>query len=75
MKIKFIEYFSKLKLQFLKKKDKSKFIQRNEYGYTCLIDSLDKVINYYEALNETFINVSVRPRKEQKLFSGEAFKT
>lgn len=61
MKINFIEYFSKLKLQFLKEKDKSKFIQRNEYGYTCLIDSLDKVINYYDALNETFIDISVRP--------------
>ena len=36
--------------------------------------TLEKVINYCDALNETFIDVSVRPRKEQRLFSSEAFK-
>lgn len=34
----------------------------------------EKVINYCDALNETFIDVSVRPRKEYKLFNTEAFK-
>lgn len=53
---------------------KSVFIKRNEYGFTCLIESLEKVINYCDALNETFIDVSVRPRKEHRLFNSEAFK-
>lgn len=63
-----------IKVAVFKEVDKSEFIKRNEYGYTCLLDSLDKVINYCDALNETFIDLSVRPRKEQRLFSSEAFK-
>ncbi len=68
------ENMNSIKVSVFKGKDKSEFIKRNEYGYTCLIESLEKVINYCDALNETFIDVSVRPRKEQRLFSGEAFK-
>ena len=63
-----------IKVAVFKGKDKSEFVKRNEYGYTCPIESLEKVINYCDALNETFIDVSVRPRKEQRLFSSEAFK-
>ena len=63
-----------IKVAVFKGKDKSEFVKRNEYGYTCLIESLEKVINYCDALNETFIDVSVRPRREQRLFSSEAFK-
>lgn len=68
------ENMNSIKVAVFKGKDKSEFVKRNEYGYTCLIESLEKVINYCEALNETFIDVSVRPRKEQRLFSSEAFK-
>lgn len=63
-----------IKVAVFKGKDKSTFVKRNEYGYTCLIESLEKVLNYCDALDETFIDVSVRPRKEQRLFNSEAFK-
>ncbi len=68
------ENMNSIKVAVFKGNDKSEFIKRNEYGYTCLIDSLEKVINYCDALNETFIDLSVRPRKEQRLLSSEAFK-
>lgn len=54
-----------IKVAVFKGTDKTEVIKRNEYGYTCLIDFLEKVINYCDALNETFIDLSVRPRKEQ----------
>lgn len=60
------ENMNSIKVAVFKGKDKSVFIKRNEYGFTCLIESLEKVINYCDALNETFIDVSVRPRKEHK---------
>ena len=68
------ENMNSIKVAVFKGKDKSEFVKRNEYGYTCLIESLEKVINYCDALNETFIDVSVRPRREQRLFGSEAFK-
>lgn len=68
------ENMNSIKVAVFQGKDKSEFVKRNEYGYTCLIESLEKVMNYCDALNETFIDVSVRPRKEQRLFSSEAFK-
>ena len=52
----------------------SVFIKRNEYGYTCLIESLEKILMYCDTLNETFIDLSVRPRIEKRMFSPEAFK-
>lgn len=63
-----------IKVAVFKGKDKSQFIKRNEYGNTCLLESLQKVIDYCDALNETFIDLSVRPRKESRLFNSEAFK-
>lgn len=68
------ENSNSVKVAAFKGKDKSEFVKRNEYGYTCLLDSLQKVLDYCDALNETFIDVSVRPRKETRLFSSEAFK-
>ena len=68
------ENSNSVKVSVFKGKDKSEFLKRNEYGYTCLLDSLQKVLDYCDALNETFIDVSVRPRKEKRLFSSEAFK-
>lgn len=68
------ENLNSVKVAVFKGKDKSQFVKRNEYGYTCLLDSLQKVLDYCDALNETFIDVSVRPRKETRLFSSEAFK-
>lgn len=68
------ENSNSVKVAVFNGKDKSEFIKRNEYGYTCLLDSLQKVLDYCDALNETFIDVTVRPRKEKRLFSSEAFK-
>ena len=68
------ENMNSIKVAVFKGTDKSVFVKRNEYGFTCLIESLEKVINYCDALNETFIDVSIRPRKEQRLFNSEAFK-
>ena len=63
-----------IKVAVFKGTDKSSFVKRNEYGNTCLLESLQKVINYCDALNETYIDLSVRPRKETRMFSSEAFK-
>ena len=58
------ENMNSIKVAVFKGKDKSEFIKRNEYGYTCLLDSLQKVLDYCDALNETFIDLKVRPRNE-----------
>ena len=68
------ENMNSIKVAVFKGIDKSQFVKRNEYGYTCLLESLAKVINYCDALNETFVDVSIRPRKEHRLFNSEAFK-
>lgn len=68
------ENMNSVKVAVFKGTDKSQFSKRNEYGYTCLIESLEKVINYCDALNETYVDVSVRPRIERRMFDGEAFK-
>lgn len=68
------ENMNSIKVAVFKGKDKSQFVKRNEYGNTCLIESLHKVMNYCDALNETYIDVSVRPRKEKRIFNSEAFK-
>lgn len=63
-----------IKIAVFKGTTKAYFLKRNEYGNTCLISALDKVLNYCDTLNETYIDVSVRPRREKKLFNSEAFK-
>lgn len=63
-----------IKVSVFKGKDKSVFLKRNEYGYTCLIESLEKILMYCDTLNETYIDLSVRPRIEKRMFSPEAFK-
>jgi len=62
-----------IKVAVFQGKDKSVFLKRNEYGNTCLIHALKQVISYCEAINDTYVDVSVRPRMERKKFSGEAF--
>lgn len=54
--------------------DKSVFIKRNEYGFTCLLESFEKVLLYCDTMNETFVDLSVRPRRERRMFSKEAFR-
>lgn len=63
-----------IKVAVFKGKDKSEFIKRNEYGNTCLVYALEQVLNYCESLNETYVDLSVSPRREKKMFNFEAFK-
>ena len=68
------ENMESIKIAVFKGKTKAYFLKRNEYGNTCLISALEKVTRYAEALNETYVDVSVRPRREKHLFNIEAFK-
>ncbi len=54
--------------------DKRKMISRNEYGYKCLLVSMQQVSNYIESLNETKVDLeSGMFRKEEKLFDMHVF--
>ena len=55
-------------------KDKTKLIIRNEYGGTCLITSIDKVLDYMESINETMVTMGNHRRTEEKLFDMASFK-
>lgn len=55
-------------------KDKTEVIRRKEYGGTCIINSIDKVLNYIEALNETKVKIGSHKRIEEKLFDIASFK-
>ena len=68
------ENMTSIKIAVFKGKDKSKFVKRNEYGNTCLIHSLKQVLDYCEALNDIYVDLSVSPRREKKMFNFEAVK-
>lgn len=54
--------------------DKTKMLSRNEYGYKCLIASMQEASSYVISLNETRVDiVSGLVRKETKLFDTHAF--
>ncbi len=55
-------------------KDKTKLIKRNEYGGTCLITAIDKVIDYMESINDTMVTMGNHRRTEEKLFDIASFK-
>ena len=55
-------------------KDKTKLKKRNEYGGTCLITSIDKVLDYMESINETMVTMGNHRRTEEKLFDMASFK-
>lgn len=55
-------------------KDKTKLVKRNEYGGTCLVTAVDKVIDYMESINETMVTMGNHRRKEEKLFDMPSFK-
>lgn len=54
--------------------DKTELIKRNEYGYKCLLISLTQVLDYMEAINDTFVDVTGSIRVERKLFDFACFK-
>lgn len=68
------ENTTSIKVAVFKGKDKSKFIKRNEYGYTCILYSLQQVLDYCKALNDTYVDLSISPRREVYMFNFEAVK-
>lgn len=55
-------------------KDKTNIIKRNEYGGTCLVTSMDKVLDYMDSINETRVTMGNHKREEEKLFDAASFK-
>ncbi|WP_051533511.1 RNA-binding domain-containing protein [Anaerovibrio sp. RM50] len=55
-------------------KDKTDLIKRNEYGGTCLVTAIDKVLDYMESINETMVKMGNHRRTEEKLFDMASFK-
>ena len=55
-------------------KDKTDLIKRNEYGGTCLVTAIDKVLDYMESINETMVTMGKHRRTEEKLFDMASFK-
>lgn len=54
--------------------DKTKMLSRNEYGYKCLLISMQEANDYVISLNETRVDVeSGLARRETKLFDSHAF--
>lgn len=54
--------------------DKTELITRNEYGYKCLLVAIKQVLDYAEAINETYVEIRGSLREEQKLFDMDAFR-
>lgn len=63
-----------IKVVTFRGKDKSEIIKRNEYGFKCLALSMDQVLSYMEAINDTKIVLNSHQREETKLFDFAAFK-
>ena len=55
-------------------KDKTELVKRNEYGGTCLVTAMDKVIDYMESINDTMVTMGSHRRQEEKLFDMASFK-
>lgn len=54
--------------------DKTKMVSRNEYGFKCLLASMQEANDYVLSLNETKVDVeSGLARKEIRLFDSHAF--
>ena len=54
--------------------DKTEYLERKEFGGKCLLLAAEQVKDYIYALNHTYVDVKVRPRKEKEMFDFEAFK-
>lgn len=57
-----------------KGKDKTEYLKRDEFGYTCLLYAYERAKSYVDALNQTFVEVKSGPRKEKKMFDPDAFR-
>lgn len=63
-----------IKVVTFRGKDKSEITKRNEYGFKCLALSMDQVLSYMEAINDTKVVLNAHQREETKLFDFAAFK-
>ena len=63
-----------IKVAKFKGTNKTELIARNEYGYKCLLVAIKQVLDYAEAINETFVEIRGGLREESKLFDIEAFR-
>ncbi len=63
-----------IKVVTFRGKDKSEITKRNEYGFKCLALSMDQVLSYMEAINDTKVVLKSHQREETKLFDFAAFK-
>ena len=57
-----------IKVARFKGTDKTELIERNEYGYKCLLLAMDRVLTYIEALNTKSVQITSHKREETPLF-------
>lgn len=53
--------------------DKTEYLKREEFGGKCLLLAMEQAKNYVNSINQTFVDVTVTPRKERKMFDTDAF--
>ena len=63
-----------LKVITFEGKDKSVMSRRTEYGRKCLLISLSEVMEYFESINYTRVNLDSGQRKEEPLFDFPSFR-
>lgn len=63
-----------LKVVVFERMDKSVMSKRTEYGSKCLLISVSEVLQYFEAINITDVNLEGALRKEQSLFDFSSFR-
>ena len=63
-----------IKVATFKGTDKSVYLKRNEYGFTCLLYAIEQVSEYCLSLNETYVDTSTMVRSERKMFDERAFR-
>ncbi len=68
------ENMNSIKVAIFKGKDKSNYLKRNEYGFTCLLYAMDQASEYCLALSKTYVDTSKMVRQEKKMFDEDAFR-
>lgn len=63
-----------IKVVKFKGRNKTEIINRSEYGFKCLILSIEQIINLIESYNETRVVLNSHQREEEYLFDMPSFK-
>lgn len=63
-----------LKVVTFEGNDKTVMAKRTEYGSKCILVSISEVMNYFETINETNVNLTTALRQEQSLFDFPSFR-